>query len=955
MNNRIVRTRTLCACCFLPFSWLLQLCLADAQYVTNEWVARFASASTNSAVFSSLSVDKNGNYFAVGSAAASDFYQPTSSGVLVMKFNSAGIPLWTNRFHGPNQGGAGANSLAIDGSGDVYVAGYVEGAGGLTEFLALKFNGTTGLAVWTNRYRFQDIFSDEAKVVAVDNAGNVFVTGNSWSASGSEDIVTLKIRAADGGAVWTNRYNGPSNSSDYAAAMTSDAQGNVLVSGYSWSGEDDFLVFKISSASGAVLWTNRYNGPGNGSDRAQAMAVDGTGNVYVTGYSDAGSGNLDYATLKINGTTGMTLWTNRFNGSANGFDAPYAIGLDGSGNAIVTGESSSATTFTDFATLKIDGNTGAGIWTNVYNGGYEDGAYAMAVDSAGNAFVAGYKNDVIQNDITTLKIDGTTGTVIWTNVFGGRSGGADGASAVALGTPGNVIVSGFSEQVGHQKAAIILTYDGSGTALRTNAILGEWLLTGSDQCAAMALDNAGNIILAGTSWTAQGWLDYSVVKYSPAGLILWTNIYDGYGWAETLRAMAVDNAGNVYVTGSSPNANNWDECVTLKINGATGRTVWTNRASGIHGGGNAVCLDGGGNVCVTGFISQFGGPNDVLTLKIDPASGATIWTNIFSGLGNGEDGGTSLAIDSAGNVLVAGYSVNAPGASPDFLTLKISGATGAAIWTNSLDGPAHGDDRAVAVRVDANNDVLVTGYSPGIGTADDYLTLKINGGTGNLMWTNRFPGSSTVQERPTALAVDSAGNVYVTGQYGWGGYDTLKINGASGAGMWTNSVLGSPYASASTLDSAGDVYIVGGKGAYQACDYQVVKISGASGTNVWSTSYNGPANLEDFATTVAVDNFGTVYVAGTSVGLGTRQDFALIRLSQRRPPVFTQVSSPSAGILRMNFLGDPSLTYGVERSTNGFGNWTRVGTVLSEVDGTGVLLQPIGPSPKLSLYRLVYP
>src|SRR6185295_5092027 len=100
-----------------------------------------------------------------------------------------------------------------------------------------------------------------------------------------------------------NRYNGPGNSSDssdYAKAVAVDASGNVFVTGSSVgsAGNDDYATIAYSGA-GVPLWTNRYDGPGNYSDIANAVAVDASGNVFVTG-SSVGSG-YDYATIAYSG------------------------------------------------------------------------------------------------------------------------------------------------------------------------------------------------------------------------------------------------------------------------------------------------------------------------------------------------------------------------------------------------------------------------------------------------------------------------------------------------------------------------------------------------------------------------------------------------------------------------------------------------------------------------------
>jgi hypothetical protein len=95
----------------------------------------------------------------------------------------------------------------------------------------------------------------------------------------------------------------------------------------------------------------RYNGPGNYEDLAAAIVVDGSGNVYVTGWS-AGSGtDDDYATIKY-GPDGNELWVRRYDGPTNSGDGASAISVDGSGNVYVTGRSIGSGTEHDYATIK---------------------------------------------------------------------------------------------------------------------------------------------------------------------------------------------------------------------------------------------------------------------------------------------------------------------------------------------------------------------------------------------------------------------------------------------------------------------------------------------------------------------------------------------------------------------------------------------------------------------------
>jgi len=214
--------------------------------------------------------------------------------------------------------------------------------------------------------------------LAVDSSGNLFVTGESDGSGGYADYATIAY-SGTGAPLWTNRYNGPSNNSEFVQAVAVDGSGNVFVTGYSYGGSSSWDYATIAySGAGMPLWTNRYNGPDNSGDIACAVAVDGSGNVFVTGYSSSGS-SFDYVTIKYSGT-GVPLWTNRYNGRANGDDLPQtkqSLALSPDGSVYVTGVSdgnySSNATY-DFATIKYisvplltldrDGNGGFFIYLN---------------------------------------------------------------------------------------------------------------------------------------------------------------------------------------------------------------------------------------------------------------------------------------------------------------------------------------------------------------------------------------------------------------------------------------------------------------------------------------------------------------------------------------------------------------------------------------------------------------
>jgi hypothetical protein len=238
-----------------------------------------------------VAVDGSDNVIVTGLS-----YNGTNDDYATIKYSSAGAPLWTNRYNGPRNDDDVAYAVAVDGNNDVIVTGYSWSINS-RDYATIKYS-SAGVPLWTNRYDGPGNGFDYAYAVAVDGSNNVIVTGSSPGSGGSDDYATIKYSSA-GVPLWTNRYDGPGNSTDDALALAVDRSGNVIVTGYSYgSGSSwDYATIKYSSA-GIPLWTNRYNGPGNGLDEARALTVDRSGNVIVTGISTGSGGNYDFATVK---------------------------------------------------------------------------------------------------------------------------------------------------------------------------------------------------------------------------------------------------------------------------------------------------------------------------------------------------------------------------------------------------------------------------------------------------------------------------------------------------------------------------------------------------------------------------------------------------------------------------------------------------------------------------------
>ncbi len=411
---------------------------------------------------------------------------------------------------------------------------------------------------WVARYNGPGNLDDGGHAIAGDSSGNVYVTGGSHGSGTDLDYATIKYTSA-GQQQWVARYNGLASGWDRAAAIARDSSGNVYVTGQSLGlGTNfDYATVKYDS-TGQELWVARYNGPGNGEDDAVAIAVDSSGNVYVTGQSlGLGTGLFDYATIKYD-SAGQEQWVARYSLPAS--DLAVAIAVDGSGNVYVTGRSTGLGTFPDYATVKYD-SAGQEQWVARYNGPGNGGDFAngIAVDASGNVYVTGGSDDSDGYlDYATIKYN-SAGQEQWVARYNG--GSHDYAWAIALDGSGNVYVTGQSINTNDDYATI--KYDSAGQE--------QWVArynssrTGDDHARAIALDGSGNVYVMGFSNKAHTY-DYATVKYNSAGQEQWVARYNGPGNGneEVANTMVVDGSGNVYVTGASPGRGTGFDYATVK-------------------------------------------------------------------------------------------------------------------------------------------------------------------------------------------------------------------------------------------------------------------------------------------------------------------------------------------------------------------------------------------------------
>jgi hypothetical protein len=427
----------------------------------------------------------------------------------------------------------------------------------------------------------------------------------------------------------------------------------------------------------------------------------------------------------------------------------------------------------------------------------------------------------------------------------------------------------------------------------------------TNQVVGMALAPDGNIVVAGSSASTNGDLDYVAIKYSPSGQQLWLSRYDSPGHGtDQLRGMTVDLDGNTLLTGTTK---------TVKLD-PSGNLLWS-----APYGGRAVAADTNGNVFVTGFSDL-----DYATAKLT-AAGTNLWTRTFSNLTwtNLPDISSLIAVRPDGSVSVSGLetesSVNNYNAH-QIRTITYDGA-GNQLWTDDSNGA--GND--VSQLVTANSLVLspqgylaTFGNFPGI---HSWVT-KVFDQTGNILWTWFLDadGNFSWDGFGIGAAWGGAGNLYLTGLKAntAGDYDIALVKlSTNGHKIWLSQYHGSApgqnQPNAIDVDSAGNAFVTGySPGPGSGNDIITLKYAGSN--LVWIARYNGPGNGDDVANSIVLDTNGGVYVSGYSATTNGGTEFVTIKYQSQ--PTLNQPQKRADGNFQFQLNSWVGQTNTVESSSN---------------------------------------
>jgi len=445
----------------------------------------------------------------------------------------------------------GALSIGLDQSGNVYIAGYTSSIdfpttsplqtsnGGQIDAFVTKLNATGTARVYSTYIGGEG--DDVAWGIAIDGSGNAYVAGETSSTNlpvvspiqtqnaGQKDAFILKINPSGSALVYSSYIGGEGD--DVARGIAIDGSGNAYVAGETSStnlpvvspiqtqnaGQKDGFILKINPSGNALVYSTFLGGTGD--DTAYGIAVDGSGRAYIAGATNSvdfpmvspiqasNNGQLDAFVSKIASSGSSVIYSTYLGGTLN--DTANGIAVDASGNTYIAGETQSHD-FPTFNPFQAQNNTNSyyinlgpldGFVTKIntlgsefvystYIGGAQvDYANAITIDVAGNAYITGgtYSDNFPMvkpiygifrggccglHDAFVTKLDGSGSSLVYSTYIGG--GGNDDGNAIAVDNSGNAYVAGETQSTdfplvnpiqgtmeSDQSHAFVLKMDGS--------------------------------------------------------------------------------------------------------------------------------------------------------------------------------------------------------------------------------------------------------------------------------------------------------------------------------------------------------------------------------------------------------------------------------------------------------------------------------------------------------------
>jgi hypothetical protein len=412
---------------------------------------------------------------------------------------------------------AGTQGFVVDAAGVSYVTAN-SGDSNNNDITTAAY-APDGTLLWSQVFDGVIHWHDQARDIALGPDGTIWVCGNTPAASKHADVLLLQYDAATGALLKFVQYTTGFGLSEHAQALAVDGLGNVYTVGGTVGDGSDALVNKFDPA-GNVVWTRTWDGPAWGpysQDHGQdlRLAPDGDPIVMIDGVMS--SLHADYVLARYSRVDGSLVWETTW--GQNGDDFPNAMQMDAAGDVYATGTALNLGN-DQYGTIKVRGTDGQLLWEAYDSAGIDDHGRALGLDGFGGVVLTGSvdpdgDHSNFNDNIYTVRRDAATGAPLWSHLYGADCIGClDLPSDVVVDSAGNVFVAGITSSPPYSADQITLVLD-VATGIEVERAILDGQSGFSAGSGALRFDAAENLFNGGTTGNATtGAKEVSVVRFT---------------------------------------------------------------------------------------------------------------------------------------------------------------------------------------------------------------------------------------------------------------------------------------------------------------------------------------------------------------------------------------------------------------------------------------------------------
>lgn len=503
-------------------------------------------------------------------------------------------------------------------------------------------------------------------------------------------LLPFKLYAQPSLPQWVHRWDGGMNRDDVADGILVSMHGVVYTAGTTYVPDSLFgfaqhATLVKNDSTGALIWKRVLELPGFESTGWMGVAEDAAGNVYTVGYYQVGNNPGDLLLAKY-APTGTKLWHTLYSDPNGGGEYGHRLALDGAGNIYVSGARDPLLSDRDFLALKYD-TAGTLLWARTYNftvsSGSVDVVADMAIDPANAVILTGHTFHTGQADMLTVKWD-SSGALQWDKIYSAYNGNA-GARAVTTDALGNVYVAGTASDgvAAYTTDLLAVRYSAAGIQGWVQSVGSASTASSYEEATGIHVDATGRVLMTGHVVTPAGDLAFAAARYTTNGVLLWSKTYNPtVAVHDRATQLAANNDGSFYLVGFSG-----DDYITASTDvvaakfDSLGTLMWEGRYAGPPGKGDlpAGCMATPGGMLYVCGHSRDNPNNQAEWLTMRFATPALTGTGISSALHHEAPAALQISPNPAHGRVVIRYAVAQKG--PAWLT--ICNATGQALWQHS--------------------------------------------------------------------------------------------------------------------------------------------------------------------------------------------------------------------------------------------------------------------------------